>query len=180
MTPEQKTQRQQLKDEYDRAWEHAQRQYYILCAKNSIRLASLPEFRSALTTLEFYDRYPSSASRAKLSQVYRDLRRGWGTANRDYGYTPVGTFYRALVHILYQTLHPRNCSTGDVFGFVEAHGRAASAIKTKMWGPLMAERAADEAQKKLWEQVWTEFHEKYGNSRHAFVEREIKKRLKAA
>jgi hypothetical protein len=154
------------------AWEHAHRRYLIQCAKSSIDLAPLPEFKDALTTLEFYDESPSKKTRSDLMKVYRRLKAG----RRDYGYTSVGCFYDGLVRIIYQAMNSKgeSWSTASVY-FPEAHYCAARNLHipvddVEMYLPDRAQRVVRDLCDKIWEEVWGAFHEKYGDTPAEFIQ----------
>jgi hypothetical protein len=170
-----RTTRQQIRAEYDAAWGHAQRQYYIQCAEKSIRLAPLPEFRVALNALKIYDHVPSEQHKTEPRRAYRRLQLGRGTPARDYGYSAVGEFYYGLCCILHASLVGRMCSSGDTYRFVEAHWCAARVIKTKMWGPYVAEEAAKKWHSDIHSTVWDEFYLKYsGGDRKLYIAQRMK------
>jgi hypothetical protein len=110
-------------------FEHNARQYYLRCAKDALPLASLPEFKFAIDTLEWYDQFPTPAHRKMLMKVYRDLRKGERDARRAYGYTAVGEFYVGLLLVIRRTLfHPNEVRSSFSAYFAEAYYCAAWAL----------------------------------------------------
>ena len=161
---EKKNKRKQLKGEYEAAWRHSIRQYYIRCAKRVIGLAPLPEFKEALNVFEYYDKNPSSERLECLRKVYRKLAADKSTRITNYGYTAVGEIYLGLLHIIWLALHPtQSCMSSDTQRFEEAAWCAARDIRFKKHGyEEQAMRDSDEAQSAIWKDTVGSFHERYG------------------
>lgn len=102
-------------------------EYRIRCARRTLPLAPLPEFRAAIENLECFR--DGIIDRGKLAKIYRRLSAGRKRKEAFYGYTALGEIYRGLLGILYSTLHPRNeIWSCDCQRFVEARFLAAETV----------------------------------------------------
>ena len=130
--------------------DHAALEYYAESARHAFKVAPLPEFADVLTVLEEYRNEPNSENKGWLQETLDRLRSTRHT-RRNYGYTAIGQYHAALVHIIENVLSGLDVvSMSDTFLFTEAVYCAARALGVEADAK---QRLENEYQDGLWKRV---------------------------